>query len=113
MAYRYRENYPEREPRLPLFLPAPPSAPSPVGLTSSMGHGMPKKMLAAKFQAESEKMLLARGWEGTPDRAARSPKRMVGWDPSLPDRLYGKEPFSVYLRFEGDSGRFLDLGDQG
>ncbi len=26
---------------------------------------------------------------------------------------YGKEPFSVYLRFEGVSGRFSDAGDQG
>ena len=27
--------------------------------------------------------------------------------------LYGKELFSVYLRFEGDSGRISSSGDQG
>ncbi len=27
--------------------------------------------------------------------------------------VYGKEPFSVYLRFEGDSGRISSSGDQG
>ncbi len=26
--------------------------------------------------------------------------------------VYGKEPFSVYLRFEGDSGSFSDLRDR-
>ncbi len=30
---------------------------------------------------------------------------------SAQDGLYGKEPFSVYLRFEGDSDRFSDLRD--
>ncbi len=28
-------------------------------------------------------------------------------------RVYGKEPFSVYLRFEGDSDRISSSGDQG
>ncbi len=27
--------------------------------------------------------------------------------------MYGKQPFSVYLRFEADSGRFSDLRDCG
>ncbi len=31
---------------------------------------------------------------------------------SAQDGLYGKEPFSVYLRFGCDSGSFSDLRDQ-
>ncbi len=33
--------------------------------------------------------------------------------PAGQDGMYGNEAFSVYLRFEGDSDRFSDLGDQG
>ncbi len=32
---------------------------------------------------------------------------------SAENGMYGKEPFSVYLRFGGDSGRFSDPGDFG